>query len=86
MGISGWAQHLLPIPSCPVRRPSHEEKHPLSIDPIKPFKNPARFNEITSHLLTSRKIGNVEPMDDEDTILRKMRLLSDYYDVHQEIG
>ncbi|XP_067890786.1 striated muscle preferentially expressed protein kinase [Heterodontus francisci] len=27
-----------------------------------------------------------EPMDDEDTILRKMRLLSDYYDVHQEIG
>ncbi|XP_078085412.1 striated muscle preferentially expressed protein kinase [Mustelus asterias] len=27
-----------------------------------------------------------EPMDDEETILRKMRLLSDYYDVHQEIG
>uniref|UniRef100_UPI00398E4D6C striated muscle-specific serine/threonine-protein kinase-like n=1 Tax=Pristiophorus japonicus TaxID=55135 RepID=UPI00398E4D6C len=32
------------------------------------------------------KTGNDEPMDDEDTILRKMRLLSDYYDVHQEIG
>ncbi|XP_067843076.1 striated muscle preferentially expressed protein kinase isoform X2 [Heptranchias perlo] len=33
-----------------------------------------------------RKIGNDEQMDDEETILRKMRLLSDYYDVHQEIG
>ncbi|XP_038646242.1 striated muscle preferentially expressed protein kinase [Scyliorhinus canicula] len=32
------------------------------------------------------KIENDEPMDDEETILRKMRLLSDYYDVHQEIG
>ncbi|XP_051869903.1 striated muscle preferentially expressed protein kinase isoform X2 [Pristis pectinata] len=27
-----------------------------------------------------------EQMDDEETILRKMRLLTDYYDVHQEIG
>ncbi|XP_078407443.1 striated muscle preferentially expressed protein kinase [Cetorhinus maximus] len=32
------------------------------------------------------KIEDDEPMDDEDTILRKMRLLTDYYDVHQEIG
>ncbi|GCB82349.1 hypothetical protein scyTo_0022653, partial [Scyliorhinus torazame] len=32
------------------------------------------------------KIENDEPMDDEETIMRKMRLLSDYYDVHQEIG
>ncbi|XP_043550461.1 striated muscle preferentially expressed protein kinase-like [Chiloscyllium plagiosum] len=36
--------------------------------------------------ILKEKIGNDEPMDDEDTILRKMRLLSDYYDVHQEIG
>ncbi|XP_078251886.1 striated muscle-specific serine/threonine-protein kinase-like, partial [Rhinoraja longicauda] len=27
-----------------------------------------------------------DPLDDEDTILRKMRLLTDYYDIHHEIG
>ncbi|XP_069792105.1 striated muscle preferentially expressed protein kinase isoform X2 [Narcine bancroftii] len=32
------------------------------------------------------KAGSEEPMDDEETILRKMRLLTDYYHVHQEIG
>eukprot|EP00062_Callorhinchus_milii_P023860 gi/632983154/ref/XP_007908507.1/ PREDICTED: striated muscle preferentially expressed protein kinase isoform X3 [Callorhinchus milii] len=32
------------------------------------------------------KRGNEESIDDEETILRKMRLLSDYYEVHQEIG
>ncbi|XP_072117153.1 striated muscle preferentially expressed protein kinase isoform X1 [Mobula birostris] len=32
------------------------------------------------------KAESNEAMDDEETILRKMRLLTDYYDVHQEIG
>lgn len=27
-----------------------------------------------------------EPIDDEESILRKMRRLTDYYDVHKEIG
>ncbi|XP_029980953.1 striated muscle preferentially expressed protein kinase [Sphaeramia orbicularis] len=27
-----------------------------------------------------------EPMDDEETILRKMRRLTDFYDIHKEIG
>ncbi|KAK5614028.1 hypothetical protein CRENBAI_012256 [Crenichthys baileyi] len=27
-----------------------------------------------------------EPMDDEESILRKMRRLTDYYDIHKEIG
>lgn len=27
-----------------------------------------------------------EPMEDEGTILRKMRRLTDYYDVHKELG
>lgn len=28
----------------------------------------------------------VEPMEDEGSILRKMRHLTDYYDAHKEIG
>ncbi|XP_055486806.1 LOW QUALITY PROTEIN: striated muscle preferentially expressed protein kinase-like, partial [Leucoraja erinacea] len=32
------------------------------------------------------KAESEETMDDEDTILRKMRLLTDYYDIHHEIG
>ncbi|XP_072902358.1 striated muscle preferentially expressed protein kinase isoform X4 [Hemitrygon akajei] len=32
------------------------------------------------------KAESTEAMDDEETILRKMRLLTDYYDIHQEIG
>lgn len=27
-----------------------------------------------------------DPMDDEETILRKMRRLTDNYDIHKEIG
>lgn len=27
-----------------------------------------------------------EPMEDEGSILRKMRRLTDYYDIHKEIG
>ena len=27
-----------------------------------------------------------DPMEDEETILRKMRRLTDYYDIHKEIG
>ncbi|KAM9820848.1 LOW QUALITY PROTEIN: striated muscle preferentially expressed protein kinase-like [Neosynchiropus ocellatus] len=36
-------------------------------------------------VLTERKPAP-EPMEDEATILRKMRRLTDYYDVHKEIG
>ncbi|XP_076011349.1 striated muscle preferentially expressed protein kinase-like [Genypterus blacodes] len=39
--------------------------------------------EVTVH--TERKQA-VEPMEDEGTILRKMRRLTDYYDIHKEIG
>ncbi|KAM9766866.1 striated muscle preferentially expressed protein kinase isoform 2-T2 [Menidia menidia] len=39
--------------------------------------------ELTVH--TERK-EEAEPMEDEGTILRKMRRLTDYYDVHKEIG
>ncbi|XP_062236911.1 striated muscle preferentially expressed protein kinase-like isoform X3 [Platichthys flesus] len=39
--------------------------------------------EVTVH--TERKEA-AEPMEDEGTILRKMRRLTDYYDIHKEIG
>ncbi|XP_040888475.1 striated muscle preferentially expressed protein kinase-like isoform X2 [Toxotes jaculatrix] len=39
--------------------------------------------ELTVH--TERK-EEAEPMEDEGTILRKMRRLTDYYDIHKEIG
>ncbi|KAM3857113.1 striated muscle preferentially expressed protein kinase [Diretmus argenteus] len=39
--------------------------------------------ELTVH--TERKKA-AEPMEDEETILRKMRRLTDYYDIHKEIG
>ncbi|XP_061633379.1 striated muscle preferentially expressed protein kinase isoform X3 [Phyllopteryx taeniolatus] len=39
--------------------------------------------ELTVH--TERKEA-IEPMEDEGTILRKMRRLTDYYDLHKEIG
>ncbi|KAJ4924345.1 hypothetical protein JOQ06_000585, partial [Pogonophryne albipinna] len=39
--------------------------------------------ELTVH--TERKEA-AEPMEDEGTILRKMRRLTDYYDIHKEIG
>ncbi|XP_074521040.1 striated muscle preferentially expressed protein kinase [Halichoeres trimaculatus] len=39
--------------------------------------------ELTVH--TERQEA-AEPMEDEGTILRKMRRLTDYYDVHKEIG
>ncbi|XP_051283364.1 striated muscle preferentially expressed protein kinase isoform X2 [Dicentrarchus labrax] len=39
--------------------------------------------ELTVH--TERK-ETAEPMEDEGTILRKMRRLTDYYDIHKEIG
>ncbi|XP_043965424.1 striated muscle preferentially expressed protein kinase-like isoform X7 [Gambusia affinis] len=39
--------------------------------------------ELTVH--TERKAA-AEPVEDEGTILRKMRRLTDYYDVHKEIG
>ncbi|KAK9523992.1 hypothetical protein VZT92_017863 [Zoarces viviparus] len=39
--------------------------------------------ELTVH--TERKEA-AEPMEDEGTILRKMRRLTDYYDIHKELG
>ncbi|XP_068602864.1 striated muscle preferentially expressed protein kinase [Brachionichthys hirsutus] len=38
--------------------------------------------ELTIHESKSKE----DPMDDEETILRKMRRLTDHYDVHKEIG
>ncbi|XP_022047553.2 striated muscle preferentially expressed protein kinase [Acanthochromis polyacanthus] len=38
--------------------------------------------ELTIHEAKSKE----DPMDDEQTILRKMRRLTDYYDIHKEIG
>ncbi|XP_036396104.1 striated muscle preferentially expressed protein kinase-like isoform X2 [Megalops cyprinoides] len=39
--------------------------------------------ELTVH---TAKEEREEPMEDEETILRKMRRLTDYYDIHKEIG
>ncbi|XP_042558874.1 striated muscle preferentially expressed protein kinase isoform X2 [Clupea harengus] len=39
--------------------------------------------ELTVH--TAKKVVE-EPMEDEETILRRMRRLTDYYDIHKEIG
>uniref|UniRef100_A0A087YE36 non-specific serine/threonine protein kinase n=1 Tax=Poecilia formosa TaxID=48698 RepID=A0A087YE36_POEFO len=38
--------------------------------------------ELTVHQAERKE----EPMDDEESILRKMRRLTDYYDIHKEIG
>ncbi|XP_056244779.1 striated muscle preferentially expressed protein kinase isoform X1 [Seriola aureovittata] len=38
--------------------------------------------ELTIHQAKSK----ADPVDDEETILRKMRRLTDYYDIHKEIG
>ncbi|XP_029696722.1 striated muscle preferentially expressed protein kinase isoform X8 [Takifugu rubripes] len=50
-------------------------------------KNLAGANSCKAELMvhTERK-QEAEPMDDEGTILRKMRHLVDYYDIHKEIG
>ncbi|XP_072573136.1 striated muscle preferentially expressed protein kinase isoform X3 [Paramormyrops kingsleyae] len=37
-------------------------------------------------VLTAAKQETEEPMEGEETILRKMRRLTDYYDIHKEIG
>lgn len=37
-------------------------------------------------VLIAAKQETVEPMEGEETILRKMRRLTDYYDIHKEIG
>lgn len=37
-------------------------------------------------VLPAERREQAEPMDDEGTILRKMRHLVDYYDAHKEIG
>ncbi|XP_066542039.1 striated muscle preferentially expressed protein kinase-like [Hoplias malabaricus] len=39
--------------------------------------------ELTVHTATQ---GKDKPIEDEETILRRMRRLTDYYDVHKEIG
>ncbi|KAK7938704.1 hypothetical protein WMY93_002030 [Mugilogobius chulae] len=38
--------------------------------------------ELTVHQVKVKE----EPMEDEETIMRRMRRLSDYYDIHKEIG
>lgn len=38
------------------------------------------------NVLPAERKEAVEPMEDEGTILRKMRRLTDYYDTHKEIG
>uniref|UniRef100_A0A3Q3FFC4 Striated muscle enriched protein kinase a n=1 Tax=Labrus bergylta TaxID=56723 RepID=A0A3Q3FFC4_9LABR len=45
-------------------------------------KNLAGSNSCKAELT----VHKAEPMEDEGTILRKMRRLTDYYDVHKEIG
>lgn len=37
-------------------------------------------------VLPAERKEEAEPMEDEGTILRKMRRLTDYYDIHKEIG
>uniref|UniRef100_A0A3P8T7Y8 Striated muscle enriched protein kinase a n=1 Tax=Amphiprion percula TaxID=161767 RepID=A0A3P8T7Y8_AMPPE len=45
-------------------------------------KNLAGSNSCKAELT----VHTAEPMEDEGTILRKMRRLTDYYDIHKEIG
>ncbi|XP_061918758.1 striated muscle preferentially expressed protein kinase-like isoform X2 [Entelurus aequoreus] len=62
-------------------RPGHSGVYTCTV------KNMAGSNsckaELTVH--TERKEA-IEPMEDKGTILRKMRRLTDYYDLHKEIG
>lgn len=47
----------------------------------------AMLTKLKMHdVLPAERKEEAEPMDDEGTILRKMRHLVDYYDVHKEIG
>ncbi|XP_028325009.1 striated muscle preferentially expressed protein kinase-like isoform X2 [Gouania willdenowi] len=50
-------------------------------------KNQAGSNSCKAELTVhTERQETVEPMEDEGTILRKMRRLTDYYDVHKEVG
>ncbi|XP_060888188.1 striated muscle preferentially expressed protein kinase [Labrus mixtus] len=50
-------------------------------------KNLAGANSCKAELTVHKERQEAaEPMEDEGTILRKMRRLTDYYDVHKEIG
>ncbi|XP_065807862.1 striated muscle preferentially expressed protein kinase [Labrus bergylta] len=50
-------------------------------------KNLAGSNSCKAELTVHKERQEAaEPMEDEGTILRKMRRLTDYYDVHKEIG
>lgn len=47
------------------------------------------FLDPSSYLCLHAPVGKQEkddPMEDEETMLRRMRRLTDYYDVHKEIG
>lgn len=41
---------------------------------------------VTMPVLPAERQEASEPMEDEGTILRKMRRLTDYYHIHKEIG
>uniref|UniRef100_A0A4W6F3C1 Striated muscle enriched protein kinase a n=1 Tax=Lates calcarifer TaxID=8187 RepID=A0A4W6F3C1_LATCA len=47
-------------------------------------KNLAGSNSCKAELTVHTEVA--EPMEDEGTILRKMRRLTDYYDIHKELG
>ncbi|XP_062417470.1 striated muscle preferentially expressed protein kinase [Pungitius pungitius] len=50
-------------------------------------KNPAGSNSCKAELTVHKERKQAaEPMEDEGSILRKMRRLTDYYDIHKELG
>lgn len=40
----------------------------------------------STYNFTAKNVEEEEQMEDEGTILRRMRRLTDYYDIHKEIG
>lgn len=58
---------------------------------MKPFvTKPAHISTPThtnqTPMVPAEQLEPAQPMEDEASILRKMRRLTDYYDIHKEIG
>lgn len=43
------------------------------------------YLDLCLHMFVAKQEKD-DPMEDEESILRRMRRLTDYYDVHKEIG
>ncbi|KAG5834016.1 hypothetical protein ANANG_G00282150 [Anguilla anguilla] len=94
------AKNLAGVVSCKAELTVHTGKTPRPAEPAarrvgtrgppghdrtdrELLRSSAEFDVISASLLRAE---TEEAMEDEETVLRKMRRLTDYYDIHKEIG